>query len=172
MPLSTFGFLFGQWIQYAKSQASDVTDLEARLYGVGQSVGIRYFELVLARSKDPNRRQLKVLDILLYISDNIFRPVFGKHHIERSSSAEDEYMFRWDSDISVNEFISVPRQYGALNCAAFVAGMIGGILEHCSFAARVTAHYVQAEAGASTTTILVKFAEPVLLREAQLARAG
>lgn len=38
-----------------------------------------------------------------------------------------------ESDPLVNKFISVPRDLGALNCAAFVAGVIKGVLDAAGF---------------------------------------
>lgn len=49
--------------------------------------------------------------------------------------AEDEYMIS-DYDLFVNKFISVPKDMGALNCAAFVAGIVKGVLDGAGFRAR------------------------------------
>ena len=52
-----------------------------------------------------------------------------------SSQADDEYMIS-DTEVFVNRFISVPKDMGQLNCAAFVAGIVKGILEGAGFPAR------------------------------------
>ena len=49
--------------------------------------------------------------------------------------AEDEYMIS-DVDLFVTKYISVPKEFGQLNCAAFVAGIIRGALEGAGFTAR------------------------------------
>lgn len=49
--------------------------------------------------------------------------------------ADDEYMIS-DNDLFVNKFISVPRDMGQLNCAAFVAGIVRGVLDGAGFPAR------------------------------------
>ena len=49
--------------------------------------------------------------------------------------AEDEYMLS-DTDLFVNRFISVPKDLGNLNCAAFVAGILKGVLHGAGFPAR------------------------------------
>jgi len=49
--------------------------------------------------------------------------------------AEDEYMIS-DYDLFVNKFISVPKDMGQLNCAAYVAGIVKGALEGAGFPAR------------------------------------
>lgn len=52
--------------------------------------------------------------------------------------AEDEYMIS-DYDLFVNKYISVPKDMGALNCAAFVAGIVKGVLDGAGFRARYEA---------------------------------
>lgn len=52
--------------------------------------------------------------------------------------AEDEYMIS-DYDLFVNKYISVPKDMGALNCAAFVAGIVKGVLDGAGFRARYAA---------------------------------
>lgn len=49
--------------------------------------------------------------------------------------AEDEYMIS-DFDLFVNKFVSVPKEMGHLNCNAFVAGIVGGVLDGAGFPAR------------------------------------
>ena len=41
-----------------------------------------------------------------------------------------------DYDLFVNKYISVPKDMGALNCAAFVAGIVKGVLDGAGFPAR------------------------------------
>lgn len=41
-----------------------------------------------------------------------------------------------DSNLFVNKFISVPKDMGGLNCAAFVAGIVKGVLDGAGFPAR------------------------------------
>lgn len=40
-----------------------------------------------------------------------------------------------DYDLFVNKYISVPRDMGQLTCAAFVAGVVKGVLEGAGFPA-------------------------------------
>lgn len=49
--------------------------------------------------------------------------------------AEDEYMIS-DFDLYVTKYISVPKDMGQLNCAAFVAGVVKGALDGGGFPAR------------------------------------
>lgn len=39
----------------------------------------------------------------------------------------------YDKDPLTNRFISIPREFGHLNCAAFIAGIINGILDAAQF---------------------------------------
>ncbi len=57
------------------------------------------------------------------------------HHWACVMQAEDEYMIS-DYDLFVNKYISVPKDMGQLNCAAYVAGIVKGALEGAGFPAR------------------------------------
>ena len=49
--------------------------------------------------------------------------------------ADDEYMIS-DFDLCVTKYVSVPKEMGHLNCNAFVAGIVGGVLDGAGFPAR------------------------------------
>lgn len=49
--------------------------------------------------------------------------------------ADDEYMLS-DTNLFVNRSISVPKDLGTLNCAAFIAGVLKGALQGAGFPAR------------------------------------
>jgi hypothetical protein len=74
-----------------------------------------------------------------------------------------------DKDPLVNKFISVPRDFGSLNCAAYVAGIVKGVLDSAGFPAAVSAHTVEMgdSQGSTRTTILIKFDPEVMEREAK-----
>lgn len=83
-----------------------------------------------------------------------------------------------DNEPLVNRYVSVPRAMDQLNCAAFVAGIIEGVCDGCSFPARVTAHTVRQpgeeegrEMWPGRTVFLVKFSPEVMEREAFLAKS-
>jgi Transport protein particle (TRAPP) component len=44
-----------------------------------------------------------------------------------------------DVDLMVNKYVSVPKDMGGLNCAAFVAGIVKGALDNAGFPARCVA---------------------------------
>lgn len=41
-----------------------------------------------------------------------------------------------DTELFVNKYISVPKDLGQLNCAAFIAGVVRGALQGAGFPAR------------------------------------
>ena len=65
--------------------------------------------------------------------------------ISTGSTEQDRvYMIR-DNNPLTNKFISVPSDYGQLNCAAYIGGIIHGVLDSAGFPASVTAHTVDGE---------------------------
>lgn len=76
-----------------------------------------------------------------------------------------------DNDPAVNTYISVPKEMGSLNCAAFQAGIIEAVLDGCAFPCNVTAHSMPMEGLPNKTVFLIKFEPIVLEREAQFGGA-
>jgi hypothetical protein len=65
-------------------------------------------------------------------------------------------------------FISVPRDLGSLNCGAFCAGVVRGVLDAAGFPAVVSAYAAPVEGQGLRTNVLMKFAPEVLAREGRL----
>jgi hypothetical protein len=65
-------------------------------------------------------------------------------------------------------FVSVPRDLGSLNCGAFCAGVVRGVLEAAGFPATVSAYSAPVEGQGTRTNVLMKFAPEVLARETRL----
>ena len=128
-------------VQYQQGKVNTTNELEKKLADNGYSVGLRMSELCFFREKN-GKRETKVVGILSYIKDNIWKTMFGKSadSLERSTDKQDEYMIH-EREPLVNTYISVPKEYGHLNCASFVAGIVHGILDSADFPARVTAHH-------------------------------
>nr|XP_024356447.1 trafficking protein particle complex subunit 5-like isoform X2 [Physcomitrium patens] len=136
----------------------------------GFGVGIRMLELLCHRDK-ANRRETRVLGILSFVHSTVWKSLFGKvaDSLEKGTEHEDEYMIS-EKELLVNRFVSVPGGMGGFNCGTFVAGIVKGVLDGAGFPARVTAHFVAVEGQARPrTTILIKFAEEVVQRDARLA---
>ena len=187
MSLSLFAFLFSEVVMYCQKRASSVGDIEGRLEEMGMHHGVRLLELLAHRERGL-RRETRVLGALSFVHTHVWKALFGRaaDSLEKCTQAEDEYMIA-DHDLLVNRFISVPKDMGSLNCGAYVAGVVRGVLEGAGFPARVTAHFVpvggEGGAGAGTgaapggepgleprpkTVILIKFAQEVLDREQRL----
>nr|XP_007163508.1 hypothetical protein PHAVU_001G239800g [Phaseolus vulgaris]ESW35502.1 hypothetical protein PHAVU_001G239800g [Phaseolus vulgaris] len=117
-----------------------------------------------------NRRETRLLGILSFVHSTVWKVLFGKvaDSLEKGTEHEDEYMIS-EKELLVNKFISIPKDMGTFNCGAFVAGIVRGVLDGAGFPAVVTAHFVPMEGQQRPrTTILIKFAEEVLQREARL----
>ncbi|KAJ1631187.1 NO signaling/Golgi transport ligand-binding domain-containing protein, partial [Pavlovales sp. CCMP2436] len=168
---SAFAHLFSEFIQYTQARSSTASELERRLEEAGVGIGVRVLELVSLRD-GKTRRETRMLGILQYINSNIWKALFGKSAdaLEKSVENEDEFMI-WEAEPLVNQYISVPSTLPNLNCAAFVAGIIRGVLESAGFPATVQAHTVPNDNGGSRTVFLIKFAQEVLAREKILASA-
>eukprot|EP01038_Epipyxis_sp_PR26KG_P010200 gene10200-13723_t len=167
--LSAFAFLFSELVQYNQNRVSSVVDLEKKLEESGYSVGQRVIELICCRDR-LTKRETRIVNMLQYISNVIWKHLFGKaaDNLERSTENEDEYMIHEYSPIT-NTFVSVPSDMGQLNCAAFLAGIIAGVLDSSRFNARVTAHLVSSGDGSPDRTVfLVKFSSEVMSRERKL----
>ncbi|KAH1226591.1 Trafficking protein particle complex subunit 5 [Glycine soja] len=190
--LSAFAFLFSELVQYNQTQVDNIGELERRLEDAGYAVGARVLELLCHRDKG-NRRETRLLGILSFVHSTVWKVLFGKiwcyrpephieciscenysipRHVadslEKGTEHEDEYMIS-EKELLVNKFISIPKDMGTFNCGAFVAGIVRGVLDGAGFPAVVTAHFVPMEGQQRPrTTILIKFAEEVLQREARL----
>ncbi|KMP08897.1 trafficking protein particle complex subunit 5 [Coccidioides immitis RMSCC 2394] len=150
----------------------------------GYPLGLRLLDLLLYRtlttsssssSSTQSIRPLRIISLLQLIHGPLWRLLFSRpaDALEHSVSPDtpNEYMIT-DNDPLTNMYISVPREMGLLNCAAFVAGIIEGVCDGCGFEAKVTAHNQGNEMWPSRTVFLVKFGESVMEREKMLERAG
>lgn len=155
-------------VQYAQKRVSGIQDLEKKLNAHGYSVGQRLLELLVWREGRSGKRETRVLGILQFITNTLWRAIYNKpaDALEKSRDHEDEYMIS-DNDPMVNTYISVPKEMNQLNCAAFQAGIIEAVLDSCMFPARVTAHSVPNETWPGKTVFLIKFEQVVLDREAE-----
>lgn len=171
--LSAFAFLFSELVQYCQSKVQNVSELERRLEDAGYGVGLRLLELLCFRDSKA-KRETRLLNILRFVHSTLWRYLFGRQakDLEQSNTADDEYMIS-DYDLFVNRYISVPRDMGGLTCAAFVAGIVKGVLDGAGFPARVTAHFVQVkDQPKPKTTILIKFDASVVARDKRAEKAG
>ena len=127
-------------------------------------------ELLVWREGRSGKRETRIIGILQFITNTLWRAVYNKgaDALEKSRDNEDEYMIT-DNDPMVNTYISVPKEMHQLNCAAFQAGIIEAVLDSCMFPARVTAHTMPTDAWPGRTVFLIKFEQIVLDREGEFA---
>uniref|UniRef100_A0A7S1SV93 Trafficking protein particle complex subunit n=1 Tax=Tetraselmis chuii TaxID=63592 RepID=A0A7S1SV93_9CHLO len=167
--LSAFAFLFSELVQYSQQNVTHIGELEKKLEEAGHGIGVRLLEVLCFRDRQC-RREIRLLDLLKFIHTNVWRCCFNKpaDSLEQGNDADDEFMIS-DKDLLVNKFISVPKDYGQLNCGAFVAGIVKGVLDSAGFPSRVSAHFVPvAGSERPKTTILMKFDAATMKREARM----
>jgi len=165
-------FFFSELVQYSQGRVNQIQELENRLSVIGYRVGLRFLELIMWREKNA-KRETKLVNILSFIHSTVWKILFGKvaDSLEKSTEHEDEYMIIENSAL-INKYISTPKNIGgSLNCAAFVAGIVEGILDGADFTPeRVTAHAVSIEGQRlPRTVILIKFKSEVVAREKNLS---
>lgn len=167
MSLSALSFLFGEIVSWAHSKSKGVSDLENRLNGLGYQIGQRYLELVkLREGQKYAKREIKIIEILQFVHGPFWKAIFGKtaNELEKSQDSHDEYMII-ESVPTMAKFISIPKDYGDLNCSAFVAGIIEGALNSAGFYASVVAHSAPTPEASLRTVFLIKFDELLFTRE-------
>lgn len=175
--LSAFSFLFSEIIQYYQTRVSETDDIETKLSELGHDIGLRVIELISIREK-VSRRETKIVTMLHYITNTVWRHLFNKvaDNLERSTADEDVYMIHENSPVT-NVYFDLSK----LNGASFLAGIISGVLHSCRFNATVTAHVTQqpTSSTASVSNIgnlvnnekavfLIKFSNDVIIRDRKL----
>lgn len=175
--ISSLSFLFGEIVSWTQKNSKGLQDLEKRLNHLGYSIGIKYLELINFRenylknlnhnkSSVNGRREIKIIELLQFIHSKVWKSLFGRtaNNLEKSSDVESEYLITDDTPL-FSQFISVPKDFKDLNCSAFVAGILEGILDSAYFQAQVSAHTVLDEKFPTRTVYLIKFDPSILKRE-------
>tara|TARA_B100000795_G_C22565461_1_gene347974 strand:+ start:70 stop:675 length:606 start_codon:yes stop_codon:yes gene_type:complete len=163
--LSAFAFLFAELVKHSQHHCKKITDLERKLEQAGHSVGYRVLELVAFRERR-GRRDKKIIPMLQFVTTNCWKTLFGKEADSLQASAEEDgqYMI-FEAEPVTNKFVSVPSSLGgarSLNCASYIAGIIGGILTGAGF----TTESVQALfAEDGRTVFVIKFDADVIARD-------
>ena len=166
--LSAFSFLFRELVHYYHGRVSRVGDLSNKLSDAGRQVGHRALEYTAYRQRpglspwwQSQESTRGIVGLLSFIKDIIWKSMFGKvaDALQKSVERENEYMIH-DNAPLVNTFISVPDDMGSLDCAAFMAGLIAGVLESAGFpASEVRAVPVALEEGSKRckTVFVINF---------------
>ena len=165
IPITAFSFLFGEMVQYMQSkQSSDKDfDLEEKLSSLGYPIGEKVLELCSVREKN-FKKETKIVQLLQFIHNNVWKMLFGKQAdgLQKSTDDEDEYRIIENNPIT-NRYI--PYQKGQSNCAAFIGGIIEGILNSADFRCKVSTFFYDVE-GIMKTYYIVKFDHDVIVRDA------
>ena len=194
--LSAFSFMFSEIVQQlmksekngpVAGQAADhglQNDLEHQLYLLGIPVGEKVLEMMFYREKggingacQQGKRENKLVSMLHFINNQVFKALFGRQAdgLEQSIEDEDEYRIL-DKEPATNKYTNMGKSQN-LNCANYIAGIIEGILNSAKMYAKVTAHlYSQEDNNANqvgedesnTTIYVIKFAKEVTAREKTL----
>ena len=164
--LSAFAFLFAELVKHSQHRAKKITDLEQKLEQAGYSVGYRVLELVCYRERR-GRRDNKIIPMLQFVTNNCWKCLFGKEADSLQASAEEDGVYYiYEAEPVTNQFVSVPSNNTGLNCAAYIAGIISGILTGAGF----TTTSVQALfAEDQRTVFVIKFEPEVIARDKLLA---
>lgn len=164
--LSSLAFLFQAMVSYSQANSKGIQQLETRLNSLGYNIGIKFLELVTLKDGKNSKREIKLVEMLQFIHSVIWKKLFGKvaDGLEKSQDAENEFMIT-DNCPVITQFISVPREFGQLNCSAFTAGIVEGILDCSYFQAQVSAHTVEKDGFPLRTVFLIKFDQQVIERE-------
>eukprot|EP00055_Hartaetosiga_balthica_P012856 m.63767 g.63767 ORF g.63767 m.63767 type:complete len:201 (-) comp8087_c2_seq1:78-680(-) len=152
--LGSFALLFSEVVRYSLNRVSSIGDLEEKLVDMGRRVGFRLVELTVFREKVPKRR-VKLEDVLNFLQTTLWKTMFGKQAdlLEFLQTTDGDAYWLSDSDILVNRYISVNKDYANLNCAAYVAGIVSAVTEGMGFPAHVSAHSIEGKG----TTIQLQF---------------
>ncbi|XP_060596851.1 trafficking protein particle complex subunit 5-like isoform X1 [Ruditapes philippinarum] len=157
--VATFALLFSEIVQYCQNRVYTVPELQTKLSDLGQHVGNHLLDILFLRDRG-YKREVKLLSMLLFIKGNFWRTLFGKDADKLEQANDDERTYYIiEKEPLVNKFISVPKDKGSLNCAAFTAGIIEAVLNGANFPAKVTVHWHKG------TTFLIKFDESVIARD-------
>uniref|UniRef100_A0A0G4I7P8 Trafficking protein particle complex subunit n=1 Tax=Chromera velia CCMP2878 TaxID=1169474 RepID=A0A0G4I7P8_9ALVE len=177
--LSFFAFLFSEVVQYSMTQTTPQVHLEDRLHEMGVRVGYRILDLLVARDMGSSgqhrnvaafgKKETRALGMLSFVSQVCWRALFGKPgDLLKSQDKPNEYMIN-DKNLVLNKYISVPKDMGQVNCGAYAAGIVEGILHSAEFPCEVSAHTVDDAPGVQSTTLLIRLAPEVMQRERKLA---
>ena len=123
-------------------------------------------ELSYFREKTGGKRETNIENVLLFISNQVWKHLFGRaaDGVEQSNMDEDEFWLNDDNPITTRFVGDI-----SVNTAAFTAGIIEGLLYAIEFPAVVDAHYhttEEDETDADKVVYSIKFTKEAREREA------
>jgi len=157
--IATFALLFSEIVQYSQNRVHTVPELQNKLSELGQHVGAHILDVLFLREKG-YKREVKLLSMLIFIKSTFWKILFGKEADKLEQANDDDRTYYIiEKEPLVNKFISVPKDKGSLNCAAYTAGIVEAVLNGANFPAKVTVHWHKG------TTFMIKFDESVIARD-------
>ena len=157
--ISTYALLFSEIVQYCQNRVLSVPELQTKLSELGYHVGQRMVDIMFVRERN-YKRETKLINILIFIKNHLWKALFGKEADKLEHANDDKKTYYIiEKEPLVNKFISIPKDKGSLNCAAFIAGIMEATLVCCNFPAKVTAHWHKG------TTFKILFDESVVARD-------
>ncbi|CAG5085418.1 Oidioi.mRNA.OKI2018_I69.PAR.g10889.t1.cds [Oikopleura dioica] len=157
--LSLYTLLFAEMVRYCQDRANSLDDVADMLAEMGKDVGWRSIDLLYHREKK-NKRDNKILDILLFIKKTLWTKLFGKEADKLEQAADDpRNYYVIEKEPIICKYISNPKDKSSLNCAAFAGGVIEATLCAGGFPCKVTTHWHKG------TTFMIQFDESVVNRE-------
>ncbi|OMJ73126.1 hypothetical protein SteCoe_28273 [Stentor coeruleus] len=162
---TAFYFLFSEIVQYCIKK--DRNNLEKQLEELGYPLGGRFLELITFRDKSC-KKEIEIEEMLISISKQMWPVMFGKHvsSLEQHTTLKHIYMIKEDNSVC-NKFACLPKGQKGVNCSAFTAGIVEGMLNAAGFASRVYAVYDGDDKGDSCekTTYVIHFAPEIVERK-------
>ena len=123
--ISAYALLFSEMVQYCQNRVYTVPELQTRLSQMGYRVGQRVMDSMAVREKN-FKRETRLINMLVFIRTKVWTTLFGKEADKLEQANDDETTYYIiESEPLVNKYISVPKDKGSLNCAAFIGGIIG-----------------------------------------------
>ncbi|XP_054162461.1 trafficking protein particle complex subunit 5-like [Oppia nitens] len=160
--LSAYALLISEMVQYCHNRVYTVPELQTKLAEMGYRVGQRVMDAMAIRDKN-FKRETRIINMLVLLRTKVWINLFGKEADKLEQANDDETTYYIiESEPLINKYISVPKDKGALNCAAFVAGIIEAVLNESNFKAKVTVHWHKG------TTFMIKFDDSVVTRDKTL----
>ncbi|EZG77186.1 transport particle (TRAPP) component [Gregarina niphandrodes] len=159
---SSVHYMFGSILQYCMASSNPME----KQYEIGHRIGSRV--LLLLTFRDKLKREIKVVNILSFISQQCWRILFGRQgDLFKCGDNQNDYMLT-DHKFMLTKYCHEPRGDSFIDYGAFAAGIIEGILCDAEFPATVTAHTLNPDPKDRTVTFLIKFFPEALNRETKM----
>ena len=171
IPVNSFYFLFSEIVQYCIKQ--NPNDLEKQLEEIGYPLGSRFLELITLREQN-STKEIRFVYFLLFIKNHVWPILFNKSDCTVEMHEHNKYIYMIkEQNTLCNRFACLPKGQRHLNCSAFTAGIIEGMLNAAGFSARVSALFEsensKPDVFVEKTVYLIHFAPEVIERDEEMA---